>query len=91
MLLQLARGVFDHDRQAPRARQQRGTGRRQAHVAPALFEQLGAQVRLEPVDAFGERRLGPEQALGGAPQVAFGGDHLEVTQVAEVHDLFLKV
>jgi hypothetical protein len=69
MLAQLARRVFDHDRHLARAGQQHGAGGRQAHVASAPFRTAGRPGRLEPVDAFGQRRLGAEQLSAARPRL----------------------
>jgi hypothetical protein len=85
IVLHLARRLFHHDRHLARAPHQHLAGGGQAHAAPVLLEQFRAQVFLEAVDALGQRRLGAVQALGGASQVAFGGNDFEIFQVAEVH------
>ena len=54
---------------------QEGAARvRQLHARPRAPEERRAELRLEPLDAGGERRLADVQQLRGASQVALAGD-----------------
>jgi predicted porin len=70
-----------------RAREQRGPGRRQAHVASALFEQLGAQVRLQPVDASMRYQTNVNAAGNGLWNVASGNYYSNRLGFRGVEDL----
>ena len=63
--------------------QQRRAGRAQRHAALRALEQPRAQRALQLLDGLRQRRLGHVQALRGAAEVQFFGQHGKLAQRPE--------
>jgi hypothetical protein len=66
-----------------------GRGRKR-DATPRAFEQVCAYRLFEPLNAFGQCRLGPPEPFGSPTHVSEISYHLEISQVTEIH-LFLTV
>jgi len=58
----------------------------EVHPPAVAGEQLRAHRCLQLLDVERQRRLGDGQALRGATEVQFFGQHQKVAQVAEFHE-----
>jgi len=59
----------------------------QLHTPAVAGEQLRAHRGFELLDVQAERRLGDGQTLGGTAKVQLFGQHEEIAQVTEFHEL----
>jgi hypothetical protein len=66
-------------------RQQHGAGWGQSDLSRVSFEQLKAQFGFQSLDPLRESRLGHVEALGGASEMARGGDLYECPELAQFH------
>ena len=96
--VQLARLALCHIACLPRCGaglRQQGPGRRhkglarrgELHTPAVAGEQLRPHRSFELLDVQAERRLRDGQALGGAAKVQLFGEHQEIAQVTEFHEL----
>ena len=75
----------DRSQHLARRTDQRLPRRGQAQATPDPMEQLRAQLRLQPADGLGERRLGHVQPSGGAGHAALFDHREEVAEPAFIH------
>jgi hypothetical protein len=73
--------------QSPRRRHKRRTCRRELNTPAVAGEQLRSHRSLKLLDVQAQGRLRDGQALGGAAKVQFFGQHQEIAQVTEFHEL----
>lgn len=81
----LALGLGDALLQHLAPRLQQFAHRGELDSAAVALEQFGTEGFLQPLDAFGQRRLAAIELFRRAPQVTELGDGFEIGQVTQVH------
>ncbi|CAO3414141.1 hypothetical protein [Azospirillum doebereinerae] len=66
--------------------QEGGSRSGQARPCWAAFDQTGAYVGFQCTDRLAERRLAQAESAGSAVKTAGFGQHVEVVEMAQVHD-----
>ncbi|GEM_PF-3359578 len=83
-------GALDARQNPPRFLHQNRAGVGQPGLA-AAFEDPAAKLPLELLDLLRQRRLGDPDALGGAPEMQFFRHRKEITKLAQVRSIHMRI